>query len=125
MPPHPTAARFAPAVDLPLRGRYSTCAAEGIGNRAGEQRCCGAPAVIGGSMEVRKNLRISKDRCDFVAHQIFIELIERSALEHVAEPVETQGHAADCTDAERRAPADARLVQRDLCRRRGEGEIAA
>jgi hypothetical protein len=76
-------------------------------------------------MEVRKNLPISKHRCDFVAYQAFIDLIERSALERVAEPIETQGHAADRTDAERRAPADARLVQRDLCCRRGEGEIAA
>jgi hypothetical protein len=73
-------------------------------------------------MQVRQQLDIGERRADRLARGRFLRA---RADERGRHRVQSQRGRRDATNAQRDTPAGAGLVERDLRRRRGKGEIAA
>ena len=78
-----------------------------------------APAIGGAGVQVGHRLDVGERGIDRVAHALLIERVPFSAVG--VEPERERGRRAD---ADREPAAAAVLVERDLRRRRDEGEVA-
>src|SRR5258705_13788459 len=93
----------------------------GVGDRAHGKARRRAPAIVGRRMQVGQRLDIGERRAHGVAGDRFLR---PRADERIGHRIESQRARRYAADAQRDTPADAVVVERDLRRRRGKGEIA-
>src|SRR5215475_12927578 len=79
----------------------------GIGDRAHGEACRGAPAIVGGSVQVGEWLDVGERGAHGLAHNIRLYARPFERLGHRIEPQRAGRHR---TDAERQTPADTAVV---------------
>src|SRR5262249_5141195 len=92
-----------------------------IGDRAHGKACRGAPAIVSGSVQVGEWLDVGERGAHGLARNGEVYAPPFGRRRHRIEP---QRAGRDRTDAQGQTPADAAIVERDLRRGRGEGEVA-
>src|SRR5215510_12339540 len=93
----------------------------GIGDRAYGKACRGAPAIVGRSVQVGEWLDVDERGAHGLARNGWLNARPFERLRYRIEPQRAGRHR---TDAQRQTPADAAVVERNLRRGRGEGEVA-
>src|SRR5258706_2587861 len=81
-----------------------------------------AAPIVGRRMQVRQRLDLGKRGAYHLAH---MRLLGARSLERACHCIEPQRTGCNAPDAQRETPANAVLVERHLCRGRGQCEIAA